>query len=88
MKMIIIITEWLFDERRLIILRPPFSVSNEKFTKSLIKKLVIFTNNKCKFNIVWNTRNIRSLFLIKDKVKQYSCVVYESNCSCGENYVG
>ena len=86
--MIIIITEWLFGERKLIILRPPFSVSNKKFTKSLIKKLVIITNNRCKFNIVWNTRNIRSLFLIKDKVKQYSCVVYKSNCSCSENYVG
>ena len=82
-----IIPEWLFDEQKLIILRLPFSVSNEKFTKSLIKKLVIFTNNKCKFNIVWNTRNIRSLFQIKDKVKHYSCVVYEGNCSCGENYV-
>ena len=83
-----IIPEWLFDERKLIILRLPFSVSNEKFTKSLIKKLVIFTNDKCKFNIVWNTGNIRSLFQIKDKVKHYSCLVYEGNCSCGENYVG
>ena len=82
-----IIPEWLFDEQKLIILRLPFSVSNEKFTKSLIKKLVIFTNNKCLFNIVWNTRNIRSLFQIKDNVKHYNCVVYKGNCSCGENYV-
>ena len=57
-----IIPEWLFDERKLIILRLPFSESNEKFTKSLIKKLVIFTNNKGKFNIIWKTRNIRSIF--------------------------
>ena len=47
-----IIPEWLFDERKLIILQLPFSVSNEKFTKSPITKLVTFTNNKCKFNIV------------------------------------
>ena len=80
--------EWLFDERKLIILRLPSSESNKKFTKSLIKKLVIFTNNKCKFDVVWNTRNIRSLFQIKDNVKHYSCVVYEGNCSCGKNYVG
>ena len=33
-----------------------------------MKKLVIFTNNKCKFNIVWNARNIRSLSQIKDNV--------------------
>ena len=80
-----IIPEWLFDERKLIILRLPFSESNEKFTKSLIKKFVIFTNNKCKFSIAWNTR---SLFQIKDNDKHYSCAVYEGNCSCGVDYIG
>ena len=39
-----IILEWLSDERKLIIVRLPFSESNEKFAKSLIKKLVIFAN--------------------------------------------
>ena len=47
-----ITSEWLFDERKLIILRLPFSESKEKFTKELIKMLVIFTKNKCKFNVV------------------------------------
>ena len=83
-----IILEWLFDERKLIFLLLTFPESNEMSTKSLIKKLAIFTNNKCKFSIAWNPRNIRSLFCIKGKVKHYSCVVYEGNCSCGENYVG
>ena len=82
-----IIPEWLFDERKPTILWLPFSESNEKFTKILIKRLVIFTSNKCKFSIVWITRNIRSLLQVKDKVKHYSCVIYEGNCSCGENYV-
>ena len=77
-----------FDEWKLIILRLLFSESNEKVTKSLVKKLVIFTNNKCKFNIVWNTRNIRLLFQSKDNDEHYSCVIYEGNCSFGENYVG
>ena len=81
-----IIPEWLFDERKLIILRLPFSESNEDITKSLIKKLVIFKNNKCTFKINYNTRNIRSLFKTEDNVKHYSCVIYEGNCSCGENY--
>ena len=57
-----IIPEWLFDERKLFILRLLFSESNEKFTKMLIQKLLIFTNKKCKSNIVWNARNIRSLY--------------------------
>ena len=59
-----------------------------KIYKTLIKKLLIFTNKKCKSNIVWNTRNIRSLIQAKDNVKHYSCVIYEGNCSCGENYIG
>ena len=63
------IPEWLFDERKQVILRLTFSESNETFTKSLIKILVMFTNNKCKFSIIWNPRNIRSLFQIKDKAK-------------------
>ena len=82
-----IIPEWLFDERKVPILRLPFSKSNEKFIKGLIKKLIIFTSNKCKLNIVWNTRNIRSLFQIKNNVKHDSCVVYEGNCLCGKNSV-
>ena len=65
----------------------PFSESKEKFAKSLIKELVIFTNNKCKFNLFWNSRNIRSTLQINDNVKHYSCIIYEGICSCGENYV-
>ena len=83
-----IIPEWLCDGQKAIILWLPFSESSEKFAKSLIKKLVTFTNNKCKFNIVCNTRKIRSLFQIKDNVKHYSGVIFKGNCSCGENYVG
>ena len=52
----------------------------------VIKIFQVFT--WFRFNIVWNTRNIRSLFQIKDKVKHYSCIVYEGNCSCGQKYVG
>ena len=76
-----IIPEWLFDERKLIILQLPFSVSNKKFTKSFIKKLVVFTKNKCKFNIVWITMKSRSSFKLKITLKAIG------NCSCGENYV-
>ena len=39
-----------------------------------MKKFVIFRNNKCKFKFVWNTRNVRSLFQIKDNVKHYRCI--------------
>ena len=46
-----VITEWLFDDQMLIILRLMFLESTEKVTERFIKKLVIFSNNKSKFNI-------------------------------------
>ena len=30
----------------------------------------------------------KSLFQIKENVKHYSCLIYDGNCLCGENYVG
>ena len=48
----------------------------------------IFTNYRVKFNIVWNTRKIKSLFNNKDKVSHYSCVIYTGICSCGADYIG
>ena len=63
-----IIPKWLFDKRKLIILRLPFSESNEKFTKSLIQKRVKFTNNKCKLSIIWNTRNMDKSLKLKIKL--------------------
>ena len=41
-----------------------------------------------KFQIVWETRKIRSLFPLKDRVNHKSCVIYEGICSCGDKYIG
>ena len=38
------------------------------------------------FNL--KTRNIRSLFNLKDKTSHISSVMYEENCNCGEYYIG
>ena len=40
------------------------------------------------FVIVWKSRNIRSLFNIKNKRGHISSVVYEGKCNCGEYYIG
>ena len=37
--------------------------------------------------ITWKTRNIRSLFPLKDKNGYKSCVVYKGDCSCGLRYI-
>lgn len=57
----LLIPHWLFDERKVVLLRLPFAFTNEKFVKSFIEKLEIFTNFKIKFNTVWNTHKIKSI---------------------------
>ena len=66
----------------------PFPSKNEKYNAYFINKLVSFSSRKVKFNFVWNTRKIQSLFPLKDKVQHLSCVIYKGICSCGETYVG
>ena len=36
----------------------------------------------------WKTRNIRSLFPLKDKNDYKSRVIYKGDCSCGSRYIG
>ena len=83
-----IIPQWLFEERKGFTIHVPFSPSNKSFVKSFISKLIYFTNEKCKFNVVWNTRKVKSLFPLKNKVERYSCVFFRGDCSCDQNYIG
>ena len=83
-----IIPSWLFDERKDFSVKLPFCLKNEELSKTFLRKLDEFTNEKYRFKIIWNTRNIRSLFPLKDRVEHVSCVVYEGTCSCDEVYVG
>ena len=47
-----------------------------------------FTNVKVRFNVIWNTRKIQSLFNNKDKVQHLSCVIYKGVFFCGADYIG
>ena len=84
----LIISQWLFDEMKAFKIHLPFSQSYESFVKTFASKLNYFTNEKCKFNVVWNTSKVESLFPLKDKVNHYSCVIYWGDCSCDQNYIG
>ena len=64
------------------------SSKNEKYSVYFINKIVSFTSGKVKFNIVWNTLKIQSLFPLKDNVQHLSCVIYKGICLCEERYVG
>ena len=47
-----------------------------------------YTNGKVKFNIIWATRKIKSLFKTKDNVKHLSRVKRQGIRSCGHNSIG
>ena len=76
-----IIPEWLFDQRKKVLFKLPYCPSNKRDVKG-------FSNGKSKFIVLWSTRNIKSLFPLKDQVKHLSCVIYEGNFSCGRLYIG
>ena len=84
----LIIPQWLFEERKAFTIHLPFSPSNESFAKRFISKLNYITNEKCKFNVVWNTKKVQSLFPLKDKVDHSSFVIYQGDCYCDLNYIG
>ena len=84
----LMIPRWLFNERKTIAINLPFSNKNEHFSKMFCEKLEFYTNGKVKFNIIWATRKIKSLFKVKDNVKNLSCVICQGICSCGNNYIG
>ena len=53
-----IITKWLFDERKNLSVRFPHSPANEKFNKGFTRKAENFTNDKVKVIIIWNTQKM------------------------------
>ena len=72
----------------MIYIRIPFCQSNEHYTFKFIRKLEGFTKAKYSFVIIWKTRNIRTLFNLKDKTSHVLSVVYEGRCNCDKNYIG
>ena len=83
-----IIPNFLFEERKKVFIKLPFCGKNEKLSKTFIAKLNKFTNFKFIFIILWQTRQIKSLFNNIDKNTHRSKVVYKGDCSCGVDYIG
>ena len=64
------------------------TVNLAKINKHVLNKFKKLTNNSFRIVITWKTRNIRSLFPLKDKTDYKSCVIYKKDCSCGSGYIG
>ena len=74
--------------KKMLFLQVPFCEANEKRSKSFLNKFYNFTNEKFKLIIRWKTRNLKSLFPLKDKDLHPACMIYKGICSCESTYVG
>ena len=72
----------------LIFVEIPYYELNEIKSKHILKKFHKFTNNSFRMVITWKARNIRSLFLLKDKNDYKLCAIYKGNCSCDSCHIG
>ena len=82
--------KWVFLSLLLkkVFIKLPFCGKNEKLSKTFIAKLNKCTNVNFIFVILWQTRQIKSLFNNKDKNTHRSKVVHKGDCSCGIDYIG
>ena len=56
--------------------------------KHFLKIFLKFSNNDLRVAITWKTRNIRSLFLLKDKNHYKSCVIYQEDTQLLHSHLG
>ena len=71
--------------KKILFLQAPFCEANEK---NFLNKFHNFTNEKFKLIIRLKTRNLKSLFSLKDKDLHPACKIYKGICSCESAYVG
>ena len=84
-----IIPPQLFEiPKKILFLQVPFCEANEKRSKHFLNKFYNFANEKVELIIRWKTRNLKSLFPLKDKDLHPACKIYKGICSCGLTYVG
>ena len=77
----LIIPTSLFEiAKPFIFVEIPYCELNEIKSKHFLKKFHKFTNNSSRMVITWKTRNIQSLFPLKDKNNYISCVIYKRDC--------
>ena len=72
------------EKKQFLLIEFQFYERNEIISRTFIKKLHSFTNNKYDAVIKWLTKKTSSLFPLKDKNQHPSCKIYRGDCSCGE----
>ena len=71
-----------------VLFKLPYCPSNDNDVKRFINKIESFAGGKIMLIALWSTRNVKSLFPIKENVAHRSCLIYERQCSCKLSYIG
>ena len=66
------------EPKPFILMRFPYCEKNEKISKHFLEKIRQLTQNKCSFNIIWQSKKIKTLFKIKDPIVHKASVIYKA----------
>ena len=66
------------EQKPFVLVRIPYCDKNEKISRTFLEKIRDLTQGKCSFNIIWQSRKIKTLFKIKDPVKHKANVIYKA----------
>ena len=64
------------EEKPFVLIKIPYCEKNEKIAKNFLSKIREFTQNKLRFNILWQSKKIKTLFKIKDKITHQANAIY------------
>ena len=71
-----------------ILIELPFCENKEIKSKHFLKKFHRFTKDHFEVVIKWKTRQVETLFPLKDRSIHPFCVIYKGPCLCGKTYTG
>ena len=69
-------TEKEKEEKQFVLIKIPYCEKNEKIARNFIGKIRELTQNKLNFNILWQSKKIKTLFKIKDEILYKANVIY------------
>ena len=64
----LIIPPWLFEVKKITLVKIPYGLKNERSSKQFIKKFDKFTNDTIDVQIKWLTRKVKTLIRVKDNL--------------------
>ena len=65
------------DEKPFVLIKIPYCEKNEKIAKNFLNKIKELTQNKLRINILWQSKKLKTLFKVKDKIVHQANAIYK-----------